>query len=129
MKVLREARTRTAIWRLCDDGIARGEMLPGFEQRLEDAEENIAAIASLTEAGQRVRLIVDLSHTRAMNRDARVYYAGPESAKYISAVALVVGTPLSRALGNFFVGLNKPRMPLKLFGSDSEAAAWLTSTR
>ena len=34
-------------------------------------------------------------------------------------------SPLTRAIGNFFLGLNKPLMPTRLFTSEEEALAWL----
>jgi hypothetical protein len=40
-------------------------------------------------------------------------------------VALLVGSPMSRAIGNFFIGLNKPLIPTRLFVSEPEALAWL----
>ena len=41
------------------------------------------------------------------------------------AIALLVGSPLSRVIGNFFVGLNRSTFPLRLFTSEEEAIAWL----
>jgi hypothetical protein len=40
-------------------------------------------------------------------------------------VALLVGSPVTRVIGNFFIGLNKPRWPVRLFRSESDALAWL----
>lgn len=31
---------------------------------------------------------------------------------------------MSRVLGSFFIGLNKPTMPVKLFTSEKEALNW-----
>jgi hypothetical protein len=42
-----------------------------------------------------------------------------------SAAALLIGSPLTRAIGNFFMGLNKPLIPTRLFTSETEALAWL----
>jgi hypothetical protein len=36
---------------------------------------------------------------------------------------------LSRALGNFFLGLNKPSMPTRLFDDQEQALAWLRGFR
>ncbi len=47
-------------------------------------------------------------------------------AEGILRVTLNAGAPLSRAIGNIFMGLNKPDFPLRLFTSDAEALAWLT---
>src|SRR5687767_15485566 len=54
-------------------------------------------------------VIMDLRSIRSMDRDARAYYAGPEVAARTPAAALLVGNPLTRVIGNFFLGLNKAR--------------------
>ena len=64
---------------------------------------------------------------KGMSRDARVYFAGPQTAEVESAAALLIHSPLGRAVGNFFLGLNKPLFPTRLFTSESDALAWLSS--
>ncbi len=60
-----------------------------------------------------------------MTRDARVYFAGSESKKVHSAAALLAQSPLSKVLGNLFLGLNKPLFPTRLFTSEKDAIEWL----
>jgi hypothetical protein len=43
-----------------------------------------------------------------------------------SATALIISSPLSRAIGNFFLGLNRTSMPTRLFTSEADALAWLS---
>jgi hypothetical protein len=43
----------------------------------------------------------------------------------VSAFAIIIQSPLSRVIGNFFMGLNKPRVPARLFKSEKEAVKWL----
>ena len=49
----------------------------------------------------------------------------PAVRKYTVAQALVIDSGPSRVMGNFFLGLNKPRFPTKLFTSEAKAEAWL----
>ena len=42
-----------------------------------------------------------------------------------SAVAMVVGTPVSRMMGNLFIRVNKPPFPARLFDNEACAVAWL----
>jgi len=110
---------------LGDDGIIRVEMQPGvFDLELSDAQEVIRAIGSLC-VGVRRPALVDLRGLRSMTRECRKYFAGPETAAIESAVALVVVSPVARAVGNFFMGLNKPLLPTRLFTVEPEALAWL----
>lgn len=43
----------------------------------------------------------------------------------VSAVALIVGTPLSRMMGNVFLSVSKPMAPTRLFHDEASALAWL----
>jgi hypothetical protein len=38
---------------------------------------------------------------------------------------LIVDTPLSRTLGTFFLRVNKPPFPVRLFDNEASAVAWL----
>ena len=43
----------------------------------------------------------------------------------VSALALIVGSPLSRIIGNFFLSVNKPLYPARLFDNEASGLAWL----
>jgi hypothetical protein len=117
-----ETRTQ-AVW-LSDEGIVHARLKPHIELDLADAEEAIRAITTVSR-GARRPVFVDMTAIKFMSRDARMYFAGPETANVESAAALLVRSPLTRAIGNFFLGLNKPLFPTRLFTSESEALAWL----
>jgi len=121
-----EVRTQV-IWR-DGDGIIRVKIKPRIDLNLADAQEALSAIRVLCE-GQRRPVLVDITELKSMDREARTFFAGQETAQVESAAALVVHSPLTRAIGNFFMGLNKPLFPTRLFTSEAEALAWLKSTR
>lgn len=106
------------------EGIFRARSKPKAEITLEHAQDIIRQIAKVN-AGARRPILVDLTGARSISRDARQYFAGPETAKVESAAALLVHSPLSRVLGNFFMGMNKALTPTRLFTSEPEALAWL----
>ena len=91
---------------------------------LEDAQKEVAFAAEVG-GGQKVLSIVDISNVKSVEQKARRYYSGVEAGRAYKAVALVVNSPISKMLGNFFLGLNKPPMPTKLFNSKEEGIAWL----
>ena len=99
---------------------------PDAVLELADAEASVeASVTVLQEAGGSKRpILVDMRHLKSMSRQSRVYYAGPDPPKHYTAVALIIASPLTRAIGNFFMGLNKPRIPIRLFTSEVDAAAW-----
>jgi hypothetical protein len=57
-------------------------------------------------------------------RDARGHLGGEEGERYQAALALTVGSPVARVIGSFFMGLNKPRFPSRMFTSEAEASEW-----
>jgi hypothetical protein len=116
--------TRTArIW-MGEDGILRGRIGEGADEKAEDAVANVAAAARLA-AGRKRALLIDMRQVSFISQEARRVYAGRETNRYTLALALLVESPLSKLIGNFFIGLNKPLFPTKLFNSEREAIAWL----
>jgi len=111
------------VW-LDAEGILRARSLPGSEHTLVDAEETIAAMIEV--AGRKQRpLLVDLRETKSIDRSARAHYARGGPPGVIPAVALLVGSPLTRVLANFFMGLSAPVLPTRVFTSEAEALDWL----
>jgi len=43
----------------------------------------------------------------------------------ISAAALIVSNPVSRIMGNFYMGINKTKMPVRMFATTMDAKNWL----
>lgn len=117
-----ETRTNK-IW-LEEDGIVRAVNFPNAKITLEDAKENVATVKKLIK-GRKCPLLVDISKVLSLDRDARKYYAEAGEKENISAVALLVGPPLSKVIGNFFIGLNRGVAPLRLFTSEARAIEWL----
>jgi len=116
--------TRTAIQTLREPDYVHVLMKPGIEVSLEDARESSAATLKL--AGQRkIRVLVDTRPARGISRDARTHFADSKVRKYTVAQALLIDSGPSRVMGNFFLGLNKPPFPTKLFTSEEKADAWL----
>jgi hypothetical protein len=60
-----------------------------------------------------------------VDREARACFASEEYMRLCSQTALVVGSPVSRVIGNFFVGLNRPKYPCKIFDDAELAVTWL----
>lgn len=119
-----EITTRTSRIRLGEDGIVRVVVLPDAEQTLEDAKEQVAAVQKVAQ-GKKRPVLVDARDGRFMDRAARVYYASDEAARFRSASALLVGSAVTRVMASFFLGLNKPNYPVRLFNSENEALDWL----
>ena len=120
-----EIITRTARHYLDDDGIFHTICLPGTEQTLDDAKENIQATAKL-DGTRRRPLLIDIRPLKSQTGGAREYCGRAEGSRYFSAAAVLIDSPLSRMIGNLFLGFNKSSAAeLRLFSSEAEAIAWL----
>ena len=108
---------------LGDDGIVRIVMLPDADMTQANVEADMATYSQAF-AGQRRPVWADIRHVKSMSREARVFITR-EARKYVMAAALVVESPLSRMIGNFFLGFNKPPFPVRLFTSGEKAEEWL----
>ena len=104
------------------DGIVQLLWGPRVTMSLEDA---IAAIDAMTEltGGRRSSLLVDVHDAGPQDRAARVEFV--RRCDLVSAVALIVGTPLSRMTGNLYLTVSRPIAPTRLFDDEASAVAWL----
>jgi hypothetical protein len=119
--------TRTAnIWR-DERGFVRVVIKPGARLDLADAEAIIAAEAALGE-GQKVACLADIREIKSVTREARLYFTGEAARATMGAQAVLVGSPLSVAIGNFY-GLYAVPFPIRLFTSEEKAANWLLKRR
>jgi hypothetical protein len=79
--------------------------------------------------GRRAGVIVFMDPLVEQHASARIVYRdGPDPA-FVTCYALVGGTVFGRAVGSIFIGLSRPRVPTKLFGSLDDARAWARSQR
>ena len=104
------------------DGVVQVVWAPQTTVLLEDATAALEAMAQLT-GGRRSPLLVDMRDTGPQDRATRAVWARPSVP--LSAVALIVGSPLSRMMGNLFISANRPTTPTRLFNDEASALAWL----
>ena len=70
-------------------------------------------------------VMIYFDRMNGQDRGARQVYAARTNDSWAIGIALVGGSLLSRALGAFFMGLSKPRVPTRLFATDEDAARWI----
>ncbi len=120
--------TRCAMISLGEDGIVRFTISAGADETLDEAREVVAAVAKIGK-GKKRPVLADARGVNSATREARRYYAGEEAAKVAGAAAVLVGSPISRMIASFFVSINRPDFPVRLFTSESEAMEWLKGFR
>ena len=73
--------------------------------------------------GRSGALLVYADRMLSMDGGARRVYAKARTQTH-NCVALLGGTSLTRAIGSFFLGINKPSVAMKMTASFEEALAW-----
>ena len=126
MKELKaESSTQKLYWD-SEEKIVWGELI-GNQVTEELAKENIDAQESVRDGLNRakIRVLVDMTAITEISKEARDYFANERTASIQRATALLIGSPVSRVIGNFFMGLNKPISPTRLFADPHKAIQWL----
>lgn len=70
-------------------------------------------------------VLIDIRAVNTITKDARVFLGTEEAAEGIIAGALQIDSPIGKVLGNFFLSINKPLRPTKLFTDAVKAKDWL----
>lgn len=107
-----------------DSGIAHSYYIKKIDVTLEIAKNDMEIISKLSQ-GKKVPILVDLGNANSITRKAREFFSGNESKDTLSAAALITNSPMHIVMGNFFLGINKPPYPIKLFSSKENALEWL----
>ncbi|MDO9300625.1 MAG: hypothetical protein Q7T89_04540 [Anaerolineales bacterium] len=109
---------------LREDGIVVLRWKPKVELKLAQAQESFEVFTSIT-SGKKSPLLVDTAAVQYYTREFREYYVSEAVSQTASAVALLVGSPLTRTMANFFLSVSKPRIPTRMFDSEAAAIKWL----
>lgn len=125
--IVRETDTGKGTLRLYRNGIMHQDYRKGVELFKEDSDREMEIYRSEYCREQRHPIFVDVTNVRSTSKESRSIYSSKETARLISAAALLIGNPVSRMLGNFYMGLNRTSMPVKMFTDQDDAFAWLES--
>ncbi|WP_296603493.1 STAS/SEC14 domain-containing protein [Nocardioides sp.] len=113
------------LWWDDENQIARLEWAPGAFCDLTTAEQVDREIQALDRG--KVRLLVDLRPDAAIDRAARHFFMNLH-AHYV-AVGMLAGSPATRMLANFFIGLKRGPIPVRLFTEEADAVEWTRSVQ
>lgn len=113
--------TRFRIW-LRPDNIFQLVLPPGTVIGREDAADVGDAVTTLA-GGHHYPMLVDARQAGPIDKEARIEISS--RGDRVSAVAIIVGTPLSRMMGALIMNMSRLPMPMRLFGDEQSAIAWL----
>ena len=118
---MEETSTQKLYWDE-ENEIVWGEL--SFEiQTLEKAIENIDAQERTRDAlgKEMTRVLIDMREMKSITREAREYYANQRTSSIQRATALLIKSKVTKVMANFFMGLNKPITPTRMFSEPEEA--------
>ena len=96
----------------------------GEEITYEHAIEVIQIGTDLTK-NKRVGALVDIKSTFSITKEAREYFALHANQKQFIAIAVLSNNLASRLIVNFYVRINRPAIPTRLFAEKKDAVEWL----
>lgn len=117
-------RSRNCSFELTSEGYVRATIDELADMTLEDAREAVEITAELG-AGRRIPVLVDTRRIRSQSREARAYFGGDRVGEVCAAVAILVGSPVSRIIGNFFLDRTFQTTTNRLFTDERAAVQWL----
>ena len=108
---------------LGSDGIVRTKVKPGAEIELKHARENSRVVNSF-ESQNGFPMIVDTTEIKSISKAARDHFSLRNRDSKVISIAILRDSTIGNMVANFFIGLNKPAVPVKLFDNEKEAVKW-----
>lgn len=90
----------------------------------EDAARLAAVLVNRASPDRRRPMLVDMTRTAAVTRQARTVFLEPGAASHI---ALLGTSPVDRVIANFVLGVSNLPCPTRFFTSETAARSWLHS--
>src|ERR1043165_58746 len=109
---------------LGDDNICYTVVKPNAVISIQDAMQNSASVKEVSE-GKVYPLLVDIREINSISKEARDHFTMQGRTPGVTSIGLLVKSPVSRIIGNFFLGLNRSKVPVKLFTDEAKAVSWL----
>jgi hypothetical protein len=72
--------------------------------------------------------IFDITLVKQSTKEGRDYLAN-EGSELVSASAVVGASPMLRMMANFFIMVNRPKIPTRMFADRKSAVEWLSQYR
>lgn len=106
-------------------GVLRFLWVPGAVCGEDEARRGTDALHALRRGA--VPLLVDMREMTKLERGAREHYKHEKGG--VAAMALLVESPVTKMLANFFMRTDTDRTPTRMFTDEDSALAWLKTHR
>jgi hypothetical protein len=105
-----------------------GGILTGtFRSEFYDLEEMRQLVQYRLNAigGKAYPTIANIISIKKLTKETRDFLASEEGCEGIAALAILINSSIGSMIGNFWIKINKPLRPTKLFTEEGEAKKWL----
>jgi hypothetical protein len=108
-----------------DNGVIFGQYKPDVVIDLEAAKSIARDRMRLSNNKDYPSLVYLTLLNTTVTKEARDFFSGGEGIKYMKKLALLTNSPISKMVGNFYLKINQPSIPTRLFTSKEDALKWL----
>ena len=124
MKVINQKTLDTHDIQLMDNGIMVIHNFDKREQTVEDQKKLIEIIGEMT-GKKRIPMLHTFAQFSLPGKEVREFWASDATCLYSKADAFIAASIGQRILGNFYLKIEKPSRPSRLFSDTTKAMEWL----
>jgi hypothetical protein len=110
------------------DDILIGTYKKGIKMNMEMARSIVNARLEFT-GGKDVLALIASEGIVSMDKRTREFMASKEGSKGIKAAAIILKSSFGSFVANFYLSVNKPPMPVRIFTNTRAAINWLQKFR
>ncbi|MCH2044194.1 MAG: hypothetical protein MK212_08615 [Saprospiraceae bacterium] len=122
-------KAKQGIFEELDNGIIKITLWNNYYSEYDHSMESLEIIKQLYDRQQKkVCILGDIRGIKGASKKSRASVTqNGELAphKHIQALALVIGSPVAKMIGNFILKFNKPSFPFRLFTKEEDAIQFL----
>jgi hypothetical protein len=108
------------------DGIIEVNCADNIEYELQHIKEILNSFGELGEQTKQP-ILVKTAQFNSITSEAREYCASAEATQYSIAEAYVITSLALKIVANFYIRINNPPVPTKIFNCEEEAVSWLNT--
>lgn len=108
--------------------IEEGILIGSFKCAFIDLElaNKITAYRLEVQKGKNYPILSNIRAVKSSTKSARDFLASEKGCTGVIAAAVLIDSPISSMIGNFFIRVSKPLRPTKIFTNEEEAKKWLS---
>lgn len=90
-----------------------------------DTARKIVEYRIIATEGKTFPLLADMKCIKSSTKAARDFFASESGCQGLTSTALLIDSPLGSMIANFYISINKPLRPVRVFTDEAKAKKWL----